>query len=289
VNWGVAALEPPVTGTFICRDEAAVVTGRDTEVQGQRRRTGIGRAAAGFALLAALAGCGAGAKPAAGDGGKATAAPVSATHRASPAASGSASEQPPPRATPTPTRQRPSALPVGPANVGALPQTSALPKTTGTAFGNAVHDIWLAVSTGDPDYAKPAFFPVQAYEQVKAIANPESDWQNRLWYDFKLDLAAAHKLVGKNAKLVKVVTPTQYAQWIPAGGCYNSIGYWHLPGSRLVYRTGGVTHSFGLASFISWRGDWYLVHLGALVRSGAYGIVDDPETGPGVPGPPGGC
>ena len=98
-----------------------------------------------------------------------------------------------------------------------------------------------------------------------------------------------HKLVGKGATLTRVVTPTQYAQWIGAGGCYNSTGYWHLPGSRLVYREDGVTHSFGLASFISWRGDWYLIHLGALVRSGAYGIVDDPETGPGVPGPPGGC
>ncbi len=152
-----------------------------------------------------------------------------------------------------------------------------------------MHDIWLAVTTGDPDYARPAFFPEKAYEQVKAIADPESDWQDRLWYDFTLDLAAVHKLVGKNATLTKVVTPTQYAQWIPAGACYNSTGYWHLPGSRLVYREGGVTHSFGLASFISWRGDWYLIHLGALVRSGAYGIVDDPETGPGVPGPPGGC
>lgn len=170
-----------------------------------------------------------------------------------------------------------------------LPQTSALPKTTSAAFGNAVHDIWLAVTTGDPSYALPAFFPEKAYEQVKAIADPESDWRGRLWYDFTLDLAAVHKLVGKNATLIKVAAPTQYAQWIPAGACYNSIGYWHLPGSRVVYREGGVTHSFGIASFISWRGDWYVIHLGALVRSGAYGIVDDPETGPGIPGPPGGC
>jgi hypothetical protein len=152
-----------------------------------------------------------------------------------------------------------------------------------------VHDLWLAVTTGDPGYARPAFFPVAAYQQVKAIANPESDWQNRLWLDFTLDLAAVHKLVGNDATLVQVITPTQYEQWIPAGACYNSIGYWHLPGSRLVYRQGGVTRSFGIASFISWRGVWYLIHLGALVRSAAYGIIDDPEAGPGIPGPAGGC
>jgi hypothetical protein len=240
---------------------------------------------AAFALLTVLAGCSAGTKAAENTGAKVTTTPVSAAHKASPSASRPPSEKP----TPDQAPPEPSALPVAPASAGALPQTNVLPKTMGTAFGNAVHDIWLAVTTGDPGYARPAFFPEKAYEQVKAIADPQSDWENRLWYDFTLDLAAAHKLVGKGATLTKVVTPTQYAQWIPVGACSNSAGYWHLPGSRLVYRQDGVTHSFGLASFISWRGDWYLIHLGALVRSGAYGIVDDPETGPGIAGPPGGC
>jgi hypothetical protein len=260
----------------------------DTEVRRQRHAA-ITSAVAAFTLVSALAGCTAGGKTAASAGGKVTATPVSATGKASPSASRSSSERPTPKPTPKPAPAKPSALPVAAANAGALPQTSALPKTTSTAFSNAVHDIWLAVKTGDPDYARPAFFPEKAYEQVKAIADPESDWQGRLWYDFTLDLAAAHKLVGGNATLTRVDTPTQYAQWIPAGACYNSAGYWHLPGSRLVYREGGATHSFGLASFISWRGTWYLIHLGALVRSGAYGIVDDPEPGPGVPGPAGGC
>jgi len=214
---------------------------------------------------------------------------VSATHKASPGASESPAAKPTPTAKPTPPKPEPSALPVGQANAGALPQTSALPETTSTGFSNAIHDIWLAVTTGNPDYAKPAFFPERAYEQIKAIADPESDWENRLWYDFTLDLADVHKLVGRNATLTQVITPTQYEQWIPVGACYNSTGYWHLPGTRIVYQEDGVTHSFGIASFISWRGDWYPIHLGALVRSGAYGIVDDPETGPGVPGPPGGC
>jgi hypothetical protein len=246
--------------------------------------------AAAAALIAALAGCSTGATASAGA--KATTRPVSAIHQASPNASKSPTAKPTPTATPTPTptpKPKPSALPVGPANAGALAQTSVLPKTSGTAFNNAVHDLWLAVTTGDPGYARPAFFPEKAYEQVKAIADPESDWQGRLWLDFTLDLAAVHKLVKPGATLVKVTAPTQYEQWIPPGACYNSTGYWHLPGSRLVYREGGVTHSFGIASFISWRGDWYLIHLGALVRGGAYGIVDDPEAGEGFPGSPGGC
>jgi hypothetical protein len=245
-------------------------------------------------LAAALAGCSAGAA----SGANVTAGQVKAAHSAAPAASKPAASKPPaskaltsekPAPTTTPAPAKPSALPVAPASGGTLPQTSAFPKTTDTAFGNAVHDIWLAVTTGDPNYALPAFFPVKAYEQIKAIADPESDWENRLWYDFTLDVAAVHKLIKPDATLTKVIVPTQYAQWIPVGACSNTGGYWHVPGSRVVYRQDGTTYSFGIASFISWRGDWYLIHLGALTRGGAYGIVDDPEAGEGVPGPPGGC
>jgi hypothetical protein len=186
-------------------------------------------------------------------------------------------------------KPKPAALPVGGPNAGALPQTQAMPQTGSAAFSHAIHDFWLAVTTGNPNYAKPAFFPEKAYEQVKAIAEPDSDWQGRLWYDFALDLAAVRPLIGKNAKLLRIVVPVQYAVWVPPGACYNNVGYWHAPGSRVVYEQGGVTRSFGIASFISWRGDWYLIHLGALVRASAVGVVDDPETGAGEPGPPGGC
>ena len=71
--------------------------------------------------------------------------------------------------------------------------------------------------------------------------------------------------------------------------CYNSTGYWHVPGARVVYRQGSQLRSFGIASLISWRGDWYVIHFGAVLRSGGYGEVDDPEPGEGYPGPPGGC
>lgn len=189
----------------------------------------------------------------------------------------------PPAAPPSP-----SALPVAP-GAGRLKQTRAFPNTKSAAFGNAMRDLWLAVTKGTARFALPAFFPEAAYEQVKAIANPQSDWQNRLWYDFTLDVTAAHHLVGGGAKLVKVIVPAQYAAWVYPGACYNSIGYWHVPGARVVYRRGGQLRSFGIASLISWRGDWYVVHFGAVTRGGGYGEVDTPATGTGYPGPPGGC
>ena len=182
----------------------------------------------------------------------------------------------------------PSAGPVAP-GAGALPQTRAFPRTDSVAFRNAMADLWLAVTTGNPRFGLPGFFPVAAYKQVKANPYPVADWQDRLWYDFVLDVRAAHRLLGSGATLDWVIVPTAYAAWIYPGGCYNKIGYWHVPGARVVYREQGKERSFGIASLISWRGVWYVVHLGAVQRAVVTGIVDQPAAGPGIPGPPGGC
>ena len=183
----------------------------------------------------------------------------------------------------------PTAEPVAP-GAGALPQTRALPSTNSAAFQAAMQDLWLAVTTGKPDLALPAFFPLTAYQQVKAIYNPAADWHGGLWYDFTLDVGAAHRLVDPDARLVRVIVPTSDAAWVDPGVCANSLGYWHVPGVRVVYREHGQERSFGIASLISWRGVWYVVHFGAVLRSVVTGIVDQPDRPPpGVPGPAGGC
>jgi hypothetical protein len=144
--------------------------------------------------------------------------------------------------------------------------------------------LWRAVSTGSTSAAERAFFPRPAYLQVKAIPDAGSDWQYRLLEDFKLDLAAAHAMLGQGAhgtRLKEVVVPQSYAHWVAPGACYNRTGYWEVPNARVVYLERGQERSFGIASMISWRGIWYVVHLGGVVRL-AVGMVDDPSAGVGV-------
>ncbi len=107
-----------------------------------------------------------------------------------------------PRASASPSPSAPSALPVAP-GAGALPQTHAFPSTSSVAFRNAMTDLWLAVTTGSPRLGLPAFFPEAAYEKLKAIPYPAPDWQFRLWYDFGLDVRAAHDLLGRGARLIR--------------------------------------------------------------------------------------
>jgi hypothetical protein len=242
--------------------------------------------AAAIIVAVLLAGCGAGSP---GQPSPTDRASVAGTGSPSaPSATPTASPSSPASTAPRATSTAPVALPVAP-GAGALPQTRALPSTDSVAFRHAMTDLWLAVTTGDPRFGLPAFFPEAAYKQVKAIPYPAADWQDRLWYDFTLDVRAAHRLVGAGALLARVIVPMADAAWVSPGACYNSVGYWHVPGARVVYREHGQERSFGIASLISWRGVWYVVHLGEVLRPVVTGVVDQPAVGPGVPGPPGGC
>jgi len=164
----------------------------------------------------------------------------------------------------------------------------AIPSAATSEFRTRMAALWRGVLTDSVAAAMPAFFPRSAYLQVKAISDAGADFQNRLASAYRLDLHAAHQLLGTGAataQLIGVEVPNQW-RWIPPGRCYNHIGYWHAPGSRLVYREHSVVKSFGVFSLISWRGEWYVVHLAAYDRPGT---VDDPSPGAGSYGPPGGC
>jgi hypothetical protein len=250
------------------------------------KRTGRRRlpamASAVTAMAAATAGCGGSAVSGGSTPGAVTTHPASRAPRsASPTASLTPSASPWPVVVPVPAAQP------------GQHQTGALPPAASPMFQAEMTDLWAGVVSGQPDLAMPAFFPLLAYEQVKAIADPAADWQGRLVAEFKTDVIAAHDLIGgraaRTATLVRVIVPEQQADWISPGVCSNGIGYWHVAGARVVYQVGGQVMSFGIATLISWRGHWYVVHLGGELRTTDGGMVDQPAAGPGVPGPPGGC
>lgn len=144
--------------------------------------------------------------------------------------------------------------------------------------------LWAGVVKDSVTAALPAFFPRGAYVQLKAIGSPGSDWHYRLVHDYAMDIAAAHRLLGSGAaqaQLVTVKVVDNYSHWVPSGACYNSVGYYEMPDARVVYREHGHIRSFGIASMISWRGEWYVVHLGAVLREGESGVVDEPSSGTG--------
>ena len=173
-----------------------------------------------------------------------------------------------------------------------LPQTSQFPSQGNVTFISNMNDLWNAIVTGNPGLAANAFFPENAYVSLKMISNPASDYQSRLLDQFNADIMAAHDYLGSNVQLdqyLGVVVPSWNVNWVTPGNCYSNTGYFHVPGSRILYRQAGQIYSIGIASLISWRGEWYVVHMGAIYPPANTGIVDTPVAGIGSFPAAGGC
>ena len=59
----------------------------------------------------------------------------------------------------------------------------------------------------------------------------------------------------------RVEVPDDRARWIEPGEEGNKLGYYRVYGTRIVYEVDGKERTFDVSSLISWRGEWYVVHL----------------------------
>ncbi|HEX4865427.1 MAG TPA: hypothetical protein VFV02_15260 [Acidimicrobiales bacterium] len=149
---------------------------------------------------------------------------------------------------------------------GTLPQTAALPSQDDPAFQSRIQALWNAIVDGDPSVGLEAFFPLSAYIQVKGISDPVHDYQTRLVANYGQDIQVLHSTVasaGESPSFVSVQVPPA-AQWIRPGVEYNKGSYWRVYGTTVTYIAGGQRRTFEVHSLISWRGEWYVVHLGAI-------------------------
>ena len=91
----------------------------------------------------------------------------------------------------------------------------------------------------------------------------------------------------RTPRLVRVMVPTSHAAWVDPGVCVNSLGYRHVPGTKVVYREHGQERSFGIASLHLLARHLGVVHFGAVLRSVVTGIVRPAHHQPRRPRPPG--
>ena len=146
-----------------------------------------------------------------------------------------------------------------------LGQTEDKPSVDSAAFKARVGLLWSAIVTGDPAVAEPAFFPVLAYEQVKDIEHAAGDWKSRLLRNFGRDVREYHKKLGAEPtalRLVGIEIDDPRVKWMGRGKEGNKLGYFRVTRSKLRYADpSGKEHTLEVTSLISWRGEWFVVHL----------------------------
>ncbi len=150
---------------------------------------------------------------------------------------------------------------------GSLPQTLGEPTASGATFNDGVHGLWNAIVQDQPALAMPLFFPKAAYLQVKAIADPATDYEQRLIANYAQDIHTLHAQLGGNASAAQftgIDVPQSQAVLVQPGEESNKLSYWRVYGTVLRYTLDGTAHTFPVTSLISWRGEWYVVHLGEI-------------------------
>lgn len=162
----------------------------------------------------------------------------------------------------TPEGESPALLDAG---GKALNQTEERPTTSSASFQRRVEAVARAIISGDPEPALVAFFPLVAYQQVKDVAKPERDYKFRLLANFKRDVLEYHHALGASAAGAKfdgVAISEKDAKWMAPGSEGNKVGYFRVLRARLRFTLPtGRSRDFELTSLISWRGEWYVVHL----------------------------
>lgn len=146
-----------------------------------------------------------------------------------------------------------------------LPQTDNKPTNDSPLFVQRMQLLVRAIAENEPSLAHPSFFPVEAYKQVKAIERPERDWQRRLLAAFDRNIHEYHKQLGADApniRWVRLEVPEAKVKWMKPGSEGNRVGYFRVLRSKLVVATAsGRERPLEVTSLISWRGEWYIVHL----------------------------
>jgi hypothetical protein len=147
----------------------------------------------------------------------------------------------------------------------ALAQTDARPTLSSPSFQARLALLAQAIVSGDVEPASAAFFPLVAYRQVKDVAKPERDYRLRLLAHFKRDLVEYHHALGAGAAEATfggITVPEPAVTWMAPGTEGNKLGYFRVLRSRLHFTLPtGRSRDFELTSLISWRGEWYVVHL----------------------------
>lgn len=146
-----------------------------------------------------------------------------------------------------------------------MPQTEERPSLESPLFQLRTKLLLDAIVRDEPALARPFFFPVEAYEQVKAIAKPAQDWRHRLWRNFERDVHEYHAKLGadpQRASLERIEVREQASRWMKPSSEGNRIGYYRVTRSAIVGKTSdGKPLRLELTSMISWRGEWFVVHL----------------------------
>ena len=147
-----------------------------------------------------------------------------------------------------------------------LPQTEDEPSIHSPLFQHRLGLLWQAIVADDPEIARPFFFPKVAYLKVKAIKDPPAATGSA---GCGSSSCATFTSTTKSSAPIRA-RPASSGSDFPEGKSHwmkkhkegNAIGYHRVKRPYLVFTDAdGKEQKLEVTVMISWRGEWYVVHL----------------------------
>jgi hypothetical protein len=148
-------------------------------------------------------------------------------------------------------------------------------------FEPRVRALFDAIVHDAPERAADAFFPRDAFLQVKAMQNP-GRYFDKLRARFDQDIHALHRSLGdlSQARFERFELARR-GGWVAVGEEGNKLSYWASRHSFLYYRVGDEVKRFEVRVAITWQERWYVIHLSELWLHAAPAARHQ-ATGPGA-------
>ena len=129
-------------------------------------------------------------------------------------------------------------------------------------FEARLQQLFEAIVHDEPARAADAFFPRDAFLQVKAMQNP-GRYYDRLRSRFEQDIRALHGMLGVTAAQARYerFELAKRGGLVAPGEEGNRLPYWASRHSFLFYRVGKQLRKLEVRVAITWQERWYVIHL----------------------------
>jgi hypothetical protein len=119
-----------------------------------------------------------------------------------------------------------------------------------------------AIAKDDPSLATDIVFPRDAYIEVKDVADPGRQWDEKVMGAFRRNVHAIHKKTKgiERAQLTSLELGQPISQVVPRRHDMN-LTLWRVTRSRLNFMIDGRTLHSEIGELLSWRGAWYVLEL----------------------------
>ncbi len=134
------------------------------------------------------------------------------------------------------------------------------------SFDKAAEALLLAISSGSFADVRELFFPENVFLELKAIAHPQTYYQQLMTW-FAKDFENEKKKLAKDAPVKFKSFKRGSCRWKSIQSEANAIAYWSCYRNKIIFEQADKEQQIDIKTLINWGPNWYITHLGPIPKN----------------------